>query len=184
MNSQVSAANQSIIPKEIAILHKQPQVRTYDENGLRRRVYCLCMNSQGNVLLITASRAKHLYVLPGGGIDPGESIETAVIRELYEEAGVNAEIDSFLDEHINLERNRRSFVYKCRYISQDNEWPESKVFPFRDRYWAKDIDEAISIVKEFKKEHIGVLEMLRKNKGSSISNENERSRDSLIDDHQ
>jgi len=151
-----------VIPKEQARMYKPIQERTYDPiDGLRLRVYCLCVNEDNNILLITASRCKDRYVVPGGGIDPGETQEQAVVRELYEEAGVKCEIDCFLQEHVNKDRNRKSFVYKCKFLSQDDSWKESREWPFRERYWAKDLDEAIELVSQNKKEHIKVLDLLR-----------------------
>ena len=39
----------------------------------------------------------HFYwVLPGGGIEPGESEEACVIRELFEETGLVVEVERFL----------------------------------------------------------------------------------------
>ncbi len=53
----------------------------------------LCFNGEGQLLLIRASdpadRAKpSWWELPGGGIEPGESPQDAIVRELREEAGV------------------------------------------------------------------------------------------------
>lgn len=39
----------------------------------------------------------HYYTIPGGGIEEGETKETAVIRETFEETSVNTEIISYLD---------------------------------------------------------------------------------------
>jgi ADP-ribose pyrophosphatase YjhB (NUDIX family) len=44
----------------------------------------------GRVLLVRRARppAHGLYTLPGGGVEPGESLEQAVIREVREETGL------------------------------------------------------------------------------------------------
>ena len=39
---------------------------------------------------------KGIWKLPGGLVDPGESIQTAAIREVYEETGVKTEFKSIL----------------------------------------------------------------------------------------
>jgi 8-oxo-dGTP diphosphatase len=46
--------------------------------------------------------AQGLYSLPGGRIEPGEKLETAVLRELMEEVALKAEVIGFVDhvEHI------------------------------------------------------------------------------------
>jgi 8-oxo-dGTP pyrophosphatase MutT (NUDIX family) len=57
--------------------------------GMTLGVRGLVVDDHGRVLLI-----EHTYLtgwfLPGGGVDRGESCETAVVRELIEEAGVRA----------------------------------------------------------------------------------------------
>ncbi|MGN6483363.1 MAG: NUDIX hydrolase, partial [Thermomicrobiales bacterium] len=41
-----------------------------------------------DVVLIERPDLRDLWVLPGGGIDPGEDPETAALRELWEETGL------------------------------------------------------------------------------------------------
>lgn len=57
--------------------------------GLTLGVRALVTNDAGQVLLIQHTYIKGWY-LPGGGVERGETAETAVIRELQEEAGVRA----------------------------------------------------------------------------------------------
>jgi len=45
-----------------------------------------------HVLLLHKPRKKDSWQLPQGGVEEGESIEQAAIRELKEEAGVNAKV--------------------------------------------------------------------------------------------
>ena len=57
-------------------------------------------DATGRVLL--TRRAPHMrsfpgsWVMPGGGLDPGESMADAVVREVHEETGVD------LDENLSL----------------------------------------------------------------------------------
>lgn len=61
---------------------------------------------EGKVLLAQRGKAPALglWSLPGGRIEPGETLEAAVLRELYEEVGVRAEVIGFVDhvEHIEI----------------------------------------------------------------------------------
>lgn len=46
-------------------------------------------DERGHFLLIRHTYAPG-WMFPGGGVEPAESLETAIIRELYEETGVRA----------------------------------------------------------------------------------------------
>ncbi|WP_024800562.1 NUDIX domain-containing protein [Nocardia sp. BMG51109] len=49
----------------------------------------------GNMLL-AKHRTKKWSFLPGGHVEPGERVETALIREIAEELGTEAKIDGFV----------------------------------------------------------------------------------------
>jgi len=55
---------------------------------------CLALIEGDKKVLITRRNIKmkifpHAWVLPGGHVEPGETLEEAVIRELLEETGVD-----------------------------------------------------------------------------------------------
>ena len=64
----------------------------FSENKFRLAV-CLALIDGDKKVLVTRRNIKmkifpHAWVLPGGHVDPGECLEDAVIRELFEETGV------------------------------------------------------------------------------------------------
>jgi 8-oxo-dGTP pyrophosphatase MutT (NUDIX family) len=55
----------------------------------RRGVHALALTSERRVVLVKLRYAPG-WRLPGGGLDPGESLELAALRELREEIGMTA----------------------------------------------------------------------------------------------
>lgn len=47
-------------------------------------------------LLVNVNHQSHFYFLPGGHVDPQESVTNALVRELQEELGIEATIKQFL----------------------------------------------------------------------------------------
>ena len=72
--------------------------RSYDIDGYRKRAACVCVKNEheNEVLLISSSKNKHFWVIPGGGIEENENPENAAEREVFEEAGVQGRLGRLL----------------------------------------------------------------------------------------
>lgn len=50
------------------------------------------------------------YNIPGGGVEPGETVKQAVIREIYEESGLNVTVEDLIFA-LEYEPNKCNFIY-------------------------------------------------------------------------
>lgn len=55
----------------------------------------------GEKILLTRRTDNGQWCLPGGGMDPGESISETVIREVWEETGLHVEIEKLIGVYTN-----------------------------------------------------------------------------------
>ncbi|WP_337034085.1 NUDIX domain-containing protein [Paenibacillus illinoisensis] len=85
-------------------------------------VGAVILNERNEVLLVWRNRQPEQYTwsIPGGKVDPYESLETAVIREIKEEVDLDITIDQLLctAETIRPEREEHwiSVLYSARNI--------------------------------------------------------------------
>ncbi len=78
-------------------------------------VAALVTNGCGEILLVKSPRRGWEY--PGGLIEPGETFQEALHREVREEAGVEIEITGFVGICKNLERNMVNIDFTAKYLS-------------------------------------------------------------------
>lgn len=76
-------------------------------------VAALVTNEENKILLVKSPWRGWEY--PGGLIEPGESFETALKREIREESGVEAEITGFVGICKNVERDIVNIDFTARY---------------------------------------------------------------------
>lgn len=70
----------------------------------------------GRVLLMERwNTGQHYFSIPGGGVEPGETLEVAAQREIEEEAGIRVKIDRKIYE-VDMEDSVHH-IYLCRFIS-------------------------------------------------------------------
>lgn len=109
------------------------QLRTFDEYGYRRRVFGIVLDKQtGYVLLTSATGKAGAFILPGGGIDPGETPEESVVREVLEECGVICKINKYCKQVVDNTKKLRSWVFVCEKMEEAEDWLEKNK---RTRKW-------------------------------------------------
>ena len=86
---------------------------------IRSGVAAFIQDAQGRVLL-TRREDNGRWCLPGGHVDPGESVEEACVREVLEETGLHVEVKRLIGvystPHILVtypDGNRAQFVALC-----------------------------------------------------------------------
>lgn len=96
----------------------------------RRGAYAVVVH-QGRVAV---ARSGGYLMLPGGGLEPGESPVEALVREVEEECGFLIEVGDFLgeeEEHVRLSDDRRlfkhCFFYRARVVGEGTREPEFEV---------------------------------------------------------
>ena len=78
-------------------------------------VAALVTNDDGKILLVNSPWRGWEY--PGGLIEPGETFQEALHREIREEAGVEVEITGFVGICKNVEKDIVNIDFTCRYLS-------------------------------------------------------------------
>lgn len=88
----------------------------------------------GDLILWVKRRDVPVWVLPGGGIDPGETAEDAVVREVFEESGLEVRIIKKTAEYSPINRwTAETHVFICEIeggvLGLSNESDDCSFFP-------------------------------------------------------
>jgi len=126
----------------------------------------LVVNDKGKILLIKSPKWKDVFVVPGGHIKLGESIEQAVKREIKEEVGLDVEVgkmllvlESIFSDEFHEKRHFIFLDYLCRAKSKDVVMDDKEAKSF---VWVKPED-ALELnlnktTREFIKAYLNFLE--------------------------
>lgn len=109
---------------------------TEHEGDVRVRVAGVLITGDG-VLLIAHKKNNDVYwLLPGGGVDYGESLSEALAREFVEELNINITVNelAFISDSIDPagERHVVNICFMCKYAGGDYQLgTESRLHDFR-----------------------------------------------------
>lgn len=93
----------------------------------RDRVQAMVIRENKILLVKHNMNGRIFYCMPGGGVDEGETYETAVLRELKEEAVVDGEIERKLS--IQIKPDNRGEVHTFLVKISDDAVPQAGVDP-------------------------------------------------------
>lgn len=78
-----------------------------------------------NKVALVGTKVNNFYLLPGGGVDLAESIETGIIRECLEEIGCNVELKMLvgtIDDYRNRDKKHCiNYCYIAKLIGEKGE---------------------------------------------------------------
>lgn len=143
--------------KLIAEIYEQdvnPGAPQIDDTAFRTREAsrAVVFDASGKVALLHVG-LHHYHKLPGGGIDEGEDVPTALERELMEEIGckaeVTAEVGSTIEHRNQFELVQTSYCFLANQIGEKGE-PDFTEKELRNQFaivWADDINHAITLLE-------------------------------------
>lgn len=68
-------------------------------------------------ILLIKRRDVPVWVLPGGGIDPGETPDEAIVREILEETGFTVKVTRLVGDYLPINRlAKRTHLFECTIL--------------------------------------------------------------------
>jgi 8-oxo-dGTP diphosphatase len=102
----------------------------------RASVAAMVFDEQGRILLFKHTYRKFEWGIPAGGLEYNEQPQDAIVREFFEETGMQIKVEKLLLAESSKEDRNISLIYLCKIISgsfrESNEISEMKYFDVND----------------------------------------------------
>ena len=82
--------------------------------GRKLGAAAIVLDRDGRVLMVRHTYGRLNWEIPGGASEPGESVVRTALRELHEEAGVDASAESLAGIYYDADDDAHHFVFRCR----------------------------------------------------------------------
>jgi 8-oxo-dGTP diphosphatase len=83
------------------------------EDRFRLSVHAVVPNPEGRVLLLKATYGELRWGLPGGALEPGETIHEALHRECQEELGCEVIVGDLTGVYSHTAVESLAFIFRC-----------------------------------------------------------------------
>ena len=90
---------------------------------IKKTARAIIFNEQNQIILIKRIKydknvkVREYYVFPGGHLDEKETFEQAVVREVFEELGINVKIVKEIAHSFNNDLIQDEVFFECSYIN-------------------------------------------------------------------
>ena len=81
-------------------------------------VMAWAQDSESRVLLVRQTAGLKLWTLPGGKVRPRESLEEALLREVFEETGLRVQADAWIDLMDRPDRGTIMILYAVKVLNE------------------------------------------------------------------
>lgn len=103
-------------------------------DSYRLSAHAVITNTQGEVLQLRATYGEKSWGLPGGALDPGETIHEALVRECREELGKVVRIDYLSGVYYHSAYRSHAFIFRAHFVDEapitlSEEHSEAAYFP-------------------------------------------------------
>ena len=153
------------------------------EHNTRLGTRAILIDELSRIALMHVTK-QNFYKLPGGGVDPGETIEQALRREILEEVGATSieiiseigQVDEYRDE---WEMKAEHYCYLAKIAGEITEptRTEKEIENGYETVWVENIDDAIQLVSSGEPNEYGKgfeiereLAVLRQTKSQAFNN--------------
>ena len=120
-----------VLPMWIHVL----AMRTYRAK-FRAAVAAMVFDEQGRILLFKHTYRKFEWGIPAGGLEYNEQPDKAIVREFFEETGMELQVEKLLLAESSKEDRNISLIYLCTILSgtfkESHEISEMKYFDVND----------------------------------------------------
>lgn len=82
--------------------------------------HAVILNENNQVLLLKANYGNCAWGLPGGALEPGETIHDALIRECIEELGCEVQMGPLTGVYYHASYNSQAFLFRCELPSPEH----------------------------------------------------------------
>lgn len=89
------------------------------EDRFRLSSHGVITNEAGQVLLLKANYGNGAWGLPGGALEPGETIHEALLRECQEELGLVVKVHYLSGVYYHSAYQSQAFIFRCELASAD-----------------------------------------------------------------
>jgi 8-oxo-dGTP pyrophosphatase MutT (NUDIX family) len=102
----------------------------------RASVATMVFDGQGRILLFKHTYRKFEWGIPAGGLEYNEQPEQAIVREFFEETGMQVKVEKLLLAESSREDRNIGLIYLCKIVSgtfsESHEISEMKYFDVDD----------------------------------------------------
>lgn len=78
--------------------------------------HAVITNALGQVLLLKANYGNFAWGLPGGALEPGETIHEALVRECQEELGLSVRVNYLSGVCYHSAYQSQAFIFRCELL--------------------------------------------------------------------